>query len=80
VKDQSLMYAIDLAQRAAAALLKSAPLQNTPETRALANTPGAHFVTSVSPDSIAIEIVAGEARARVFGYGAVANFEMGAGA
>ena len=74
MKDQSLMKAIDLAQRAAAALLEAAPLRSDAETRALANVPGAHLVTSVTPDSIAIDLVAGDQRARVFGFGAIGTF------
>jgi hypothetical protein len=74
MNDKSLSRAIDLAQRAAAALLEAAPLRNDAETRALANAPGAHLVTSVTPDSISIDLVAGDQRTRVFGYGAVGTF------
>jgi hypothetical protein len=74
MKDRSLEALIRAAQSAMADVLAVAPFQNSDETRSVAAMPGAHFVSSVSPDSLTIDVVAGERRARVFGYGAVANF------
>jgi hypothetical protein len=69
MNDKSLARAIDLAQRAAAALLDTAPLRSDETTRRLASAPGAKFfATTITPDSIAITLVSGDEMIEVFRY------------
>ena len=68
MQDRSLAKAIDLAQRAAAALLEVAPLRNDAQTRAIANKPGVYFATTITPHSASIALIAGDERVEAFRY------------
>jgi hypothetical protein len=74
MKDRSLGNLINRAQAACADVLSVAPFKDSPEIRRIAGKPGGYFETKVTPDAITIDIVAGDERARVFGYGATSTF------
>lgn len=70
MNDKSLATLLDKLQRAAADLLAVAPLRGDARTRAMANHPGAFFVTKVEPTAASIELVAEDRSVEVFRFSA----------